>query len=333
MVNRIDFEAHHYFPELMQYFSTRTEYPIYDPESISLHRSPDFTLKDPYRLIRLQESFEERIKTMDEHGVKMQVLSVSCGIDYLTPEESITWSQKANDFVYSGMKAYPGRFQGFAALPIADLDASVKELERCMKELGFLGWLVDSNFGNSYIDDDQHFPLLEKLAEYGGILYIHPTTPIIDRLKGLGSQLAAAPFGFGIDVSIALMRMICKGVFDKLPNLKVMIGHLGEVFPYTMRRMNDKIRGYHSVAPAVNQKLPEYYFKHNIWITTSGHFCPHAMRCAIDVMGLDRILFATDYPYERPEHVDQFFDSLPINTNDLNQIFFGNAEKLIGGGV
>lgn len=326
MPKRIDFEAHYYFPELMEYFASRTDYPIYDPESKSLHRSADFTLKHPYRLTHLQESLAERVAMMDAHDVKMQVLSVSSGIDYLTTEESIVWSRKANDYIYEGMKAYPGRFQGFASLPIADMDASLKELERCMKELGFIGWLVDSNFGDSYIDDGQYFPLLEKLAEYGGTLYIHPTTPIIDRMKGLGPQLAAAPFGFGIDVSIVLMRLICKGVFDRLPNLKVMIGHLGEVFPYTMQRMNDKIRGYHSVAPALNKQLPEYYFKHNIWVTTSGDFCPHAMRCAIDVLGLDRILFGTDYPYEYPEEIDQFFDSLHISNKDLDQIYFGNAE-------
>ncbi|NLM14835.1 MAG: amidohydrolase [Clostridiaceae bacterium] len=327
MTNRIDFEAHFYFPELMEYFAKRTDYPIYDPETKALQRSKDFTLKHPYRLTHLQESFAERLSMMDAHDICMQILSVSSGIDFLSAEESIEWCQKANDYVYAGMLAHPGRFQGLAALPIADIDASLQELDRCFNELGFIGWLVDSNFGTSYIDDKVYYPLIKRLAEHDGLLYIHPTQPIDNRLKGLGPQLAAAPFGFGIDVSIALMRMICQGIFDELPNLKVMIGHLGEIFPYIMKRMNDKIRGYHSIAPAVNKELPEYYFQHNIWITTSGHFCPHAMRCAIDVLGLERILFGTDYPYEYPEEIDAFFDGLCLSKKDLDQIFWGNAEK------
>lgn len=331
MLNRIDFEAHFYFPELMEYFSMRTEYPMYDPETQTFRRSDDFTLKHPYRLSHLQESLEDRIKMMDEHGIKMQVLSVSSGIDFLPVEESIEWCRKANDYIYQAMQLYPGRFQGFAALPVASIDAAIVELERCMKDLGFIGWLVDSNFSDSHIDDDRYFPILEKLEEYRGVLYIHPTQPIDDRLKGLGPQLAAAPFGFGIDVSIDLMRMICKGVFDELPGLKVMIGHLGEVFPYIMKRMNEKIKGYHSIAPAKNKQLPEYYFANNIWVTTSGDFCPYAMRCAVDVLGLDRIIFGTDYPYEYPETVDEFFDSLQMSRKDLDQIFYGNADKYIFG--
>lgn len=328
MTNRIDFEAHYYFPELMDYFSTRTDYPMYDRATRTFRRSDDFTLRHPYRLTHLEESLDERIRIMDAHGVRMQVLSVSSGIDFLSPEESVEWCRKANDYLYEGMRKYPGRFQGFAALPVADLDASLQELERCMKELGFLGWLVDSNFGASHIDDDCYFPLLKKLADYHGALYIHPTQPIDERMKGLGPQLAAAPFGFGIDVSVDLMRMICKGIFDRLPTLRVLIGHMGEIFPYTMRRMNEKIRGYHSIAPAVNRQLPEYYFRHNIWVTTSGDFCPSALRCAVDVLGLDRILFGTDYPYEYPEAVDEFFDAVPMSKNDLDQIFFGNAQAI-----
>ena len=121
--------------------------------------------------------------------------------------------------------------------------------------------------------------------------------------------------------------MICKGVFDRLPNLKVIIGHLGEIFPYTMTRMNEKIRGYHSIAPAVNKELPEYYFKHNIWVTTSGDFCHSALRCAVDILGLDHVLFGTDYPYEYPEAVDQFFDDVCMSKHDLDQIYFKNAER------
>lgn len=333
MSKKIDFEAHYYFKELLDYFSTRTTYPMYDRETKTFRRSDDFTLRHPYRLTHLEESLEERIAMMDAHDIQMQVLSLSSGVDFLEPAESIVWCKKANDYVYDGMKRYPGRFQGFAALPVADIDASVQELERCMTEFGFVGWLADSNFGDSYIDDDRYFPLLEKLAEHNGALYIHPTQPIDERMKGLGPQAAAAPFGFGIDVSIALMRMICKGVFDKLPNLKVLIGHLGEVFPYTMTRMNAKIRGYHSIAPAVNKELPEYYFKKNIWITTSGDFCHSALRCAVDVLGLDRVIFGTDYPYEYPEEIDNFFDQVQMSKQDMDQIYFKNANEAFSLGL
>ena len=328
-MKKLDFEAHYYPPALMDFFSARTEYPIFHPEIPEILLSDDFSIKDAYKLYNLYIPLEDRIKIMDEHGVTAQVLSLSPGLELLNEADSIRLARMSNDYVYQATQSYSGRFLGFAALPIQNIDASVAELERCIKELGFVGWLFFSNFGPAYADDDRFSPIFDKAAELGALVYLHPTQPSEGRTTGLGPQLAAASFGFGIDTSVTLMRLILKGVFDRNPTLKLLVGHLGEIFPFILKRIDERAKNYPR-QPAVNEQLPGYYFKNNIWVTTSGQYSHEAFQCTKDVLGIEHILFGSDFPYEYPEEVDEFCDNLSISKVEQEKLFFKNAEDFFG---
>ena len=161
------------------------------------------------------------------------------------------------------------------------------------------------------------------------MVYLHPAQPGAGRLTGLGAQLAAASFGFGIDTSITLMRLILKGTFDRNPNLKLIVGHLGEIFPFILKRIAERGKAYERL-PAVNKELPDYYFKNNIWVSTSGQYSHESFVCTKDVLGIDRILLAYDYPFEFPEDAYAFERELVLSEIDREKLLFRNAEEFFG---
>ena len=329
-MKKIDFEAHCYSPALLKYFENRTQYPYYKSKDYALFFSDDFSIKSDYKMTHLIESCEERLAVMDKFGVTMQILSCSPGIELMDdPAQAIEVAREVNDWMYSSTQKHPGRFRAFAALPVQDTAAACAELERCVKKLGFLGWLTFSNFGSTYPDDDRYAPIFDKAGELGATVYLHPTQPCDSRLTGLGAQLAAASFGFGIDTSVTLMRLILKGTFDRNPNLKMVVGHLGEIFPFILKRMAERGKNYKR-PPAVNKELPSEYFKKNIWVTTSGQYCHSAFHCTREVLGMDRILIGSDYPYEFPEECHDFERELVLSKIDKEKLFFRNAEEFFG---
>lgn len=310
---RYDFEAHFYIPEFTGKFSRQ----MFKNTAV-----PD---KMASMLNSIIDIDENRIADMDKNGVDVQVLSFSSGLAELPAEEAVALSRLANDRLYAAMQKYPGRFAGFAQLPEQDPKEACRELERCMNELGFFGWNTFSNFGDSHLDDPQYFPILEKAAELGAVIYLHPDAPIKDpRFQGLGGQVMGS-LGFTLDTTLTVIRLICSGVFDKLPNLKLILGHLGEGIPFYLDRLCSKTDNVKQRYPAINEHGIQYYFEHNIWMTNSGNLSEPAFRCAKEVVGLDRILFGSDYPYECLEQAVRFTDNLQLSHEELEAVYSENA--------
>lgn len=326
----IDLEAHYYPPELMDYFSKRSEPPIYYPDRFELKFNDNFSIKHEYKMTHLFDSPEERLRIMDENGIDTAVLSLSPGIELLDDSTAIREIRKANEYAYELTQKYPERFKAFAALQTKDVEEACRELERCVKEFGFVGWLTFSNYGLEHLDDDKFKPLLDTAAELGATIYLHPTHPVEGRLAGLGPELAGSPFGFGIDTSITMMRLIAKGTFDRNPNLKMVLGHLGEVFPFILQRMTQRLLSYHTILPAVNKELPEYYFKNNIYVTTSGTYSFEALELTKKILGIDRIIIGSDYPYEKLDEVATYIKNIPFSDEDKQKMLYENAMKIIG---
>jgi predicted TIM-barrel fold metal-dependent hydrolase len=327
-MKKVDFEAHSYSPAAMDCFSRRNNYPYYRPEEYAIYLSDDLCIRNKTKLSHLTATCEERIVTMDRFGITMQVLSSSPGIELLEDTATaIAVARETNDWMASLIRKQPGRFNAFAVLPVQDPEASCAELERCMNELGFIGWMAYSNFGFTYPDDDRYSILFDKAGELGAAIYLHPTHALEGRLTGLGPHMVAAAFGFGIDTSVTLMRLILKGTFDRNPGLKLMLGHLGEAIPFYLKRM-DGMSSINKHEPAVSKELPGYYFKNNIWVTTSGQFSHDSFRCAAGVLGINHILFGSDFPYESLEEVDDFLKELAISEKDREKLLYRNAEEL-----
>ena len=282
-------------------------------------------------LNRLLDVGEQRLEEMDAAGIDIQVLSLtSPGVEQFEPATGVALASRINDELAEIIEQYPDRFMGFAALAPKAPEAAAAELERAVKCLGFKGWKTHSNYGDSYLDDEKYWPILEKAAELDVPIYLHPTVPAMPALWKYGFALAGAPFGFGVETSVCMMRLVYSGVFDRYPGLKVILGHLGEGLPFLMQRIDFAyVRPWFDpdARPRL-KKRPSDYLRENMLVTTSGNYLPAAFQCTHEALGVDRILLGTDYPYESPQECVQFLDALPLREEDRAKVYGVNAARL-----
>jgi len=272
-----------------------------------------------------------RIRHMDAQGVDLQVLSFgSPGPQAFPADVAIPMAKDANERMHQAVQKYPKRFAAFAALPTADPRAAASELERCVKQLGFKGAMIHSHQQGEFLDARKYWVMWEKAAELDVPIYLHPALPHPAVVKAYFEgyeELARAPWGFAVDTSCHFLRILFSGVFDACPNLKIILGHLGEMLPFAMHRLND-----HSWAAAKRRglkKSPLEYLRDNMVVTTSGNWFEPAFVCTLLALGADNILFAIDWPYESNKAGMDFFRKLSISDGDREKIAHRNAERLL----
>ena len=328
---RIDLEAHFYTDAYLKALSLNKGFPRLDENEEKKGGQFWFTedTGQPFvgfLLDRLLDLGEERQKKMDESGIDVQAFSLSApGVEQLDPSIGTALARGTNDYLAEVIKKYPDRFIGFATLAPKHPEEAADELERCVKKLGFKGWNTHSNYGDSYPDEKQYLPVFERAEALNVPIYIHPTVSAIPQVRKYGFALAGAPFGYGFDVALCLMRLILSGVFDKYSGLKIILGHLGEALPFMLKRMDGPAKKARSTTL---EKKPSEYFRNNVFVTTSGNSFKPAFMCAYEALGIDKILFATDYPYEDSAECVQFIEGLPISKVEKEKIYYQNAEKM-----
>ncbi|MCC8142331.1 MAG: amidohydrolase family protein [Lachnospiraceae bacterium] len=266
---------------------------------------------------------------MEANGITTAVLSSSPGPEQLEVKKSIEVCAKTNETLYELTKQYSGLYLGSAVLPVNDTDAACRELERCVKGYGFVGWHVHSNFGDTAPDEERYWPIFQKAAELGIYVYLHPQVPDDRRTRNCGFMVAAPMLGFTQDTMTTVTKLMLSGMLDEIPNTRLVLGHLGEAIPFLMARMDNRVQV--ELDPFVRAKHTlRYYFEHNIMVTTSGNLSIEAFKCTKNVLGIDRICFGTDYPYENPTEVMEFHDELPLSRKEREKLFYQNAEEKLG---
>jgi 2,3-dihydroxybenzoate decarboxylase len=278
---------------------------------------------------QLFEVGEGRLKEMDRYGIDMQVISlVSPGVQVFEPGVAVRLAENYNNHLRALVKEHPTRFIGLACLAPQIPEAAAEELERSVVELKFKGAVINSHTKGEYLDEKKYRVIFERAQKLGVPIYIHPRSPSPDMIKPyLGyPMLDAAMWGFGAEVGLHAMRLICSGLFDEYPKLKIILGHLGEMIPVQLSRIDNRW----SIAPFPKKlkKLPGQYFKENFFVTTSGMFSQPALTMTLSVLGADRIMFAIDYPMEEPEEAIRFMEEAPIDQNEREKIYHLNAEKI-----
>ncbi|WP_039076133.1 amidohydrolase family protein [Bacillus sp. MSP13] len=287
---------------------------------------------------RLQE-FENRIEDMDRNGIQTSILSLTQpGIEGITdPERAVKLAKQMNDHAAEFfVSKHPDRFKAFAAVPLQDPEEAAKELERAVNKLGFVGALVNgySNIGDEnnaqYLDEPQVRPFWEKAAQLKVPVYLHPRIPLPNQqriYKGYEGLLGSA-WGFGFETATHAIRLMLSGLFDEYPDLTVILGHLGEGLPFTLPRVEHRLRHQRPETHGNHQKAPTEYLSKNFYLTTSGVFRTQALIDTLLEVGSDRILFSVDYPYETMEEISSWFDQCPISETDRYKIGTENAAKL-----
>ncbi len=281
----------------------------------------------------VDELGEQRIAYMNSHGIDAQVISyVSTIPATLELDISIELCQTANNEMAQKAIAYPGRFYVFAHLPFGDGNEAAKELERCVKCFGFVGAMIMGHYHNLPYDDEHYFPLFAKAQDLDVPIYLHPTrvNPKIteEYYKGKWSQQTTELFaGFGVgwhyDVGVQVVRMMLAGIFDRLPNLKIMIGHWGELVSFYMHRMDEMPQNVTGLKRNISD-----YFKKNIYVNPSGMLYEEQFKYCLITFGSDHITWGEDYPYRKLDNIRSFLENFDISESDKEKIAHGNIEKL-----
>ena len=283
---------------------------------------------------RLDDLTDTRIQMMDASGVDVQVLSLNTpALHNLEPAESEALARQTNDLIAATIARRPDRFDGFATLPISSPKAAARELERAVETLGLKGAMLCGRTREKNLDHPNFLPVFEAAASLRVPLYIHPQIPqkaVCDvYYSGFDPQVdvAFAAFGLGwhYEAGIQFVRLALAGTFDRFPDLQMILGHWGEVVLFYTERLAALQR------VAKLQRSVVDCMKQNLYVTPSGMFSQDYMQRSIDVVGIDRILFSTDYPYEYKTDggARKFIEAAALSDESKQKIAHGNWERLI----
>ena len=283
---------------------------------------------------RLPEVGERRIAAMDAAGLDVQVISLtSPGLHNLPAEEATRLQVETNDRIAEIVNGHPDRFQGFATLATPAPAAAAAELERAVTQLGFNGGMLFGRTGERNLDHRDNWPIFEAAESLRAPLYIHPqlSQPRVRAAlysgfnDAIDNAFAAFGIGWHYESGVQFLRLALAGVFDRFPDLQVLLGHWGEVVLFYLERADGL---------AMQAKLPHsfsHYVRQNAYITAGGVYSQRYLRWAVEVVGVPRILFGTDYPYvPGPEgSVEQFLASAGLDRADQERIASGNWNALV----
>jgi predicted TIM-barrel fold metal-dependent hydrolase len=341
-IPKIDLESHFFTPEYMALLESRQVPPRFEVTAENVRvwlepSLPDVMLTHSHRLRdTLLDLGPARIAAMDAAGIAIQFLSVSSpGFEQFETDVQVEHARKANDALGAFIAEHPTRFVGLASLPVSAPEVAADELERCVTELGFKGGNIHSHIGDTYLDSEVYFPILERAAALGVPINLHPTLPHANMLTpylGYGWAMPGPGLGFGHETAVHAMRIIYAGVFDRLPGLEIILGHLGEGLMHWLYRVDfDFNKPWMAKSHRVAiEKKPSDYLRSNFWYTCSGNWLDSALVALISEVGVDRVMFGSDYPWEQIEDGASFIESAPLSDDDKARICHGNAERLFG---
>ena len=280
---------------------------------------------------QLQDLGPGRLTAMDEADIDVQILSHYPGMEQLEAKEQVPMVHDTNDYLLERVAKYPARYAGFASVCTAAPDQAAKELERMM-QAGAKGAVINGHSRARYLDEKFFWPILEAAQHLNAPIYLHPTPPpqpVIDAYyAGFPPDLnlfSTAGWGWHVETGLHASRMILGGVFDQFPKLKIIVGHMGEILPNMMPRMDDRLG-----QSLTKLKQPiSAYLRQNFYYTFSGfNFTQNFFDVMSQVGVADRIMFSTDYPFLSMLDARTFLDALPISHTDRELIAHGNAERL-----
>jgi predicted TIM-barrel fold metal-dependent hydrolase len=314
------------------------EHFAWDPASADNVVATWLKSNNPLGYERLYDRGPLRLEQMDAAGIDFQILSLfDPGVqDETDVERAVDLARRANDDLAESVRANPHRFGGFATLATQDPDAAAAEFERAVTELGLVGGLINGHCQGRYLDDPAYEGLFARAESLGAPVYLHPTTPhpaVMDAWFApyVDDGLHLASWGFAAETGTHVLRLIYSGLFDKFPQLQMIIGHLGEMLPFAAYRV-DRYYGLGGDGGSKSrlQRLPSEYLRNNFHVTTSGNFCPPAFACTLEVMGADRVMFSVDYPMDDNQDGADFMASYPMDDATLRKVSSENAIRLFG---
>jgi 5-carboxyvanillate decarboxylase len=280
---------------------------------------------------RLTNLGEQRIAAMDAAGIDMQILALTApGVQVFKPDVANALAISSNDEVAEAVRKYPTRFRALAAVAPQDPKAAAKEIERAKHKLALNGVIINSHTMGEYLDDEKFWDIFEAAESLDMPIYVHPQTPSPAMIKPyLDRGLERAIMGFAHEVSVHILGIITSGAFDRFPKLKMVIGHGGEGLPFMLYRIDYMYQNARFKRPKT-KLLPSDYMKRNMYITSSGLAYAPSITFVQRELGVDRVLYAMDYPYQYDIDEVTASDNFPLSPEEKKMFFQTNAEKVFG---
>ena len=301
-----------------------------DAELIALFEGLD-AAAPPHVLQKLADTGDARLKDMDEAGIDIQVLSHTAPSLQKVSSGAVELARRVNDRLAQIVATQPTRYAAFAALPTSDPAAAADELARCVEKLGFKGAMIHGLAHGQFIDDARYWPIFARAEALDVPIYLHPSMPhpaVIDAYYKEYAKdypvLLRAAWGFTVETATLAIRLVLCGVFEKHPKLKFVLGHLGEGLPFLLWRINNGL-----ARPGQKPVAFRDIFSAHFSVTTSGFFSDPALLLCVQELGIDRILFSVDYPFEANAPGPAWLETVPLCDEDKAKIASGNAKRLL----
>ena len=314
---KIALEEHFILPEFFDYFG-----------KTAINISPALFGKAREALL---DFGERRLSVMDAAGIRKAVLSLAGpGVQAEKRiETAIRLARKANDHLAEQIAKRPDRYGGFAHLAMQDPANAADELESCVRDLGMQGAMINGQTGGTYLDDDRYSVFWERVSDLGVPVYIHPNNPPeVAHMYSDHPELYGPVWSWTVETATHALRLVFSGTFDRYPNARLILGHLGETLPFLLWRLDSRWEISNRGAMTLNHP-PSHYFRRNIWVTTSGMCDDAALRCAMDAMGGDRVLFSADYPFENALEAGAWIEAAPLGAEERRAVCHDNAAALM----
>ncbi|MEY4565262.1 MAG: hypothetical protein RLY14_232 [Planctomycetota bacterium] len=318
----IDCQSHLFFPEVIEVMRRRkTEPLVYDQDGIAILKMGDWLRKVPPSYT----SVEAKLKAMDTHGIEITLLSTNDPGPEWFGADGPAMAQLIHDSLAGVITKFPKRFRGLCTLPLQNEAAASAELDRCVKQLGFVGVLLYTNLAGAWCDEPQFHWLYARAEELGIPILLHPAKPATtEQVKGY--ELTST-LGNMFENTIALARIVASGLLDRHPKLKLVCPHLGGTLPYIVGRMDHQLHVLKR-GPQNLQRKPSEYLR-SIYMDIVSPL-PEAMRFALDFSSADRLLFSSDHPWVQPSEILDPLHSLQLPLETQRQILRDNAQTLFG---
>lgn len=283
---------------------------------------------------RIQDMEARRLAEMDAAGVDVQLLLLTApGVQVFEANDAAALAASTNDQLAEAIRRHPDRFAGLAAVAPQLPQAAARELERAVQRLGLKGAVINSHTLGEYLDDEKYWEIFAAAEALDVPIYIHPNSPSPQMIQPFLSRcLDAAIYGFQAETGLHALRLIVSGVFDRFPRLKIVLGHLGEGLPFWLYRIDFMHAGivranrHPGVRPL--QRKPSDYLRENFYYTTSGMAWEPSISFVQQQMGMDRVMYAMDYPYQYVLEEVQAMEALPLSDAHKKMFFETNAVHL-----
>lgn len=316
-IPKIALEEHFLVPEFIDYFA-----------DTYINNSADLAKR---ALVVLPDFGERRLAAMDQNNIRFSVLSLA-GPGVQVEKDSTLASRRAkwiNDVLAAEIQKRPDRYGGLGHLAMQDPAGAADELERCMRDLKFQGIMINGQTNGEYLDADKYSVFWERAAALQAPIYLHPANPVDHPAMYQGhTELWGSMCSWAFETATHALRLVCAGVFERHPNARIILGHMGETLPMNLWRFDSRWEICNRGGRALAQP-PSFYIKRNILITTSGVCADAALHCALEALGEDNVMFSVDYPFEHTDLAAQFMDKAAIPAAQRNKVAYANAQRIL----